>query len=402
MCIRDRWLAFRSATVLKRLEYRLSKILSRLHILDGLLVAFLNLDEIIRIVREEAKPKAVIMTKFKVSNEQAEAILDTRLRQLVRLEEEKIQGERDALRAECGSLEDIIKSKTKLKNLLKKELLDDSLTFGDERRSIIVEREDAAAFSDKDLISSEQILVVLSSNGWVRAAKGHDTNPSDLNYRSGDEYLASAPGRSNQDTIFMDSFGRTYTLASHTLPSARGQGEPLTGRVNPPDGASFTGVIIGEPAQQFLVASDAGYGFITSLANMVTKNKSGKSIIAVPKGSFSMQPLLINDLDQEFVAAFTNEGRLLIFPLKDLPVMAKGKGIKIINIPSGRSRDRTEIMSFLLVFSESDTLVVSSGKRTISLKIGELKHYRGERARRGLKLPRGFQKIDGIERLSKA
>ena len=396
------WLAFRSATVLKRLEYRLSKILSRLHVLDGLLVAFLNLDEIIRIVREEAKPKAVIMTKFKVSDEQAEAILDTRLRQLVRLEEEKIQGERDALRAECGSLEDIIKSKTKLKNLLKKELLDDSLTFGDERRSIIVEREEAAAFSDKDLISSEQILVVLSSNGWVRAAKGHDTNPSDLNYRSGDEYLASAPGRSNQDTIFMDSFGRTYTLASHTLPSARGQGEPLTGRVNPPDGASFTGVIIGEPAQQFLVASDAGYGFITSLANMVTKNKSGKSIIAVPKGSFSMQPLLINDLDQEFVAAFTNEGRLLIFPLKDLPVMAKGKGIKIINIPSGRSRDRTEIMSFLLVFSESDTLVVSSGKRTISLKIGELKHYRGERARRGLKLPRGFQKIDGIERLSKA
>ena len=199
-----------------------------------------------------------------------------------------------------------------------------------------------------------------------------------------------------------DSFGRTYTLASHTLPSARGQGEPLTGRVNPPDGASFTGVIIGEPAQQFLVASDAGYGFITSLANMVTKNKSGKSIIAVPKGSFSMQPLLINDVDHEFVAACTNEGRLLIFPLKDLPIMAKGKGIKIINIPSGRSRDRTEIMSFLLVFSESDTLVVSSGKRTISLKIGELKHYRGERARRGLKLPRGFQKIDGIERLSKA
>ena len=274
------------------------------------------------------------------------------------------------------------------------------MTFGDDRRSVIVEREDAKAFGDKDLISSEQTLVVLSSNGWIRAAKGHDTNPRDLNYRSGDEYLTSAPGRSNQDAVFMDSFGRTYTLASHTLPSARGQGEPLTGRVNPPDGASFTGVIIGEPAQQFLVASDAGYGFITSFANMVTKNKSGKSILSVPNGSLSMQPLLINDLEHECVAAFSNEGRLLIFPLKDLPVMARGKGIKIINIPSNRSKDRSEFMSFLLVFSETDTLVVRSGKRTISLKMSEMEHFRGERARRGLKLPRGFQRVDGVEKLA--
>ncbi len=394
------WLAFRSATVLKRLEYRVNKILARLQILDGLLVAYLNLDEIIRIVREEENPRSLIMSQFKLSETQADAILDTKLRQLARLEEEKIKGEREGLLDECGSLEAIIKSKSKLKGLLKQELLNDSLTFGDDRRSVIVEREDAKAFSDKDLISSEQTLVVLSSNGWVRAAKGHDTNPRDLNYRSGDEYLTSAPGRSNQDAVFMDSFGRTYTLASHTLPSARGQGEPLTGRVNPPDGASFTGVIIGEPAQQFLVASDAGYGFITSFANMVTKNKSGKSILSVPNGSLSMQPLLINDLEHECVAAFSNEGRLLIFPLKDLPVMARGKGIKIINIPSNRSKDRSEFMSFLLVFSETDTLVVRSGKRTISLKMSEMAHFRGERARRGLKLPRGFQRVDGVERLA--
>ena len=395
------WLAFRSATVIKRLEYRLNKILARIHILDGLLVAYLNLDEIIRIVREEENPKAAIITMFKLSDIQANAILDTRLRQLVRIEEQRILGERDELKVERGSLQAIIKSKSKLTTLLKQELSNDSLSFGDDRRSIIVEREEAIAFSDKDLISMEQVLIVLSSNGWVRAAKGHETNPRDLNYRSGDEYLASAPGRSNQDAVFMDSFGRTYSVASHTLPSARGQGEPLTGRVNPPDEASFTGVIIGEREQKFLVASDAGYGFITSLGDMVTKNKSGKSIISVPKGSLSMQPLAVKDIDQELVAAFTNEGRLLIFPLKDLPIMSRGKGIKIINIPSSRSRERVEVMLCLIVFSERDTLVVSSGKRTLNLKMGELDHYRGERARRGLKLPRGFQKVDGVETLFK-
>ena len=393
------WLTFRSDTVLRRLKFRLDKILDRLHILDGLLVAYLNIDEVIRIIREEDKPKDALMTKFKLSAIQADAILDIRLRQLARLEEEKIRGEKDELNAERVEIEKIINSKARLKTLIKKEITEDAETFGDERRSAIVSREEASAFKEKDLISTEPVLIVLSSNGWIRAAKGHDTNPRDLNYRSGDEFLGSAPGRSNQDAVFIDSTGRSYTLASHTLPSARGQGEPLTGRVNPPEGAYFTGVVTGEKEQQFLVASDAGYGFVTTLDDMVTKNKAGKSLVSVPKGSVAMQPVMVDDFDHQFIAAITNEGRLLIFPLRDLPVMARGKGIKIINIPSARVKERLEMMTNLVLFSEVDTLVITSGKRTLSLKIDELEHYQGERARRGLKLPRGFQKVDGVERL---
>ena len=393
------WLTFRSDTVLRRLKFRLDKILDRLHILDGLLVAYLNIDEVIRIIREEDKPKDALMSKFKLSAIQADAILDIRLRQLARLEEEKIRGEKDELNSERVEIEKIINSKARLKTLIKKEITADAETFGDERRSAIVAREEASAFKEKDLISTEPVLIVLSSNGWIRAAKGHDTNPRDLNYRSGDEFLGSAPGRSNQDAVFIDSTGRSYTLASHTLPSARGQGEPLTGRVNPPEGAYFTGVVTGEKEQQFLVASDAGYGFVTTLDDMVTKNKAGKSLVSVPKGSIAMQPVMVHDFDHEFIAAFTNEGRLLIFPLRDLPVMARGKGIKIINIPSARVKERLEMMTNLVLFSEVDTLVITSGKRTLSLKIDELEHYQGERARRGLKLPRGFQKVDGVERL---
>ena len=393
------WLTFRSDTVLRRLKFRLDKMLDRLHILDGLLVAYLNIDEVIRIIREEDKPKDALMSKFKLSAIQADAILDIRLRQLARLEEEKIRGEKDELNSERVEIEKIINSKARLKTLIKKEITADAETFGDERRSAIVAREEASAFKEKDLISTEPVLIVLSSNGWIRAAKGHDTNPRDLNYRSGDEFLGSAPGRSNQDAVFIDSTGRSYTLASHTLPSARGQGEPLTGRVNPPEGAYFTGVVTGEKEQQFLVASDAGYGFVTTLDDMVTKNKAGKSLVSVPKGSIAMQPVMVHDFDHEFIAAFTNEGRLLIFPLRDLPVMARGKGIKIINIPSARVKERLEMMTNLVLFSEVDTLVITSGKRTLSLKIDELEHYQGERARRGLKLPRGFQKVDGVERL---
>ena len=393
------WLTFRSNTVLRRLKFRLDKMLDRLHILDGLLVAYLNIDEVIRIIREEDKPKDALMSKFKLSAIQADAILDIRLRQLARLEEAKIRGEKDELNSERVEIEKIINSKARLKTLIKKEITADAETFGDDRRSAIVTREEASAFKEKDLISTEPVLIVLSSNGWIRAAKGHDTNPRDLNYRSGDEFLGSAPGRSNQDAVFIDSTGRSYTLAAHTLPTARGQGEPLTGRVNPPEGAYFTGVVTGEKEQQFLLASDAGYGFVTTLEDMVTKNKAGKSVVTVPKGSGAMQPALVSDFDHEFIAAFTNEGRLLIFPLRDLPMMARGKGIKIINIPSARVKERFEMMTNLVVFSEVDTLVVTSGKRTLSLKIDELEHYRGERARRGLKLPRGFQKVDGVERL---
>jgi topoisomerase-4 subunit A len=392
------WLEFRQDTVLNRLKFRLEKILDRLHILEGLLIAYLNIDEVIKIIRNDDKPKDSLIKKFKLSERQADAILDLRLRNLARLEEDKIRGEQEELDAERVDIEKTINSKARLKTLIKKEIVADAEEFGDERFSPIVQREEAQAFKEKDLISTEPVTVVLSEKGWVRAAKGHDVDAADLNYRSGDKLLRAVEGRSNQDSVFIDSSGRAYTLANHTLPSARGQGEPLTGRLNPPSGAHYISVVSGEKDQQYLVASDAGYGFVATLGDMLTKNKAGKSLITLPKGSEPVQPAPVTDLKNEFIAAFSNEGRLLIFPVADLPVMARGKGIKIINIPAKRVAERVEVMSHVVVFSEVDTLVVHSGKRHLNLKIDDLEHYRGERARRGLKLPRGFQKVDDVVR----
>ncbi len=391
------WLQFRSGTVLKRLQFRLDKILDRLHILEGLLIAYLNIDEVIKIIRTEDKPKQALVARYKLSDTQADAILDLRLRQLAKLEEIKITGETDELNAERIDLEKTINSKARLKTLLKKELTADAEKFGDERMSQITQRPEAQAFKEKDLISTEAVTVVLSEKGWVRAAKGHDINPRDLSYRSGDQFLYAMAGRSNQDAVFFDSTGRAYTAGAHTLPTARSQGEPLTGRVSPPSGAFFTGMVIGEKEDRFVVASDAGYGFITRIEDMLTKNKAGKSLITVPKGGVAIQPSAVRDAKHEFVAAFSNEGRLLIFPVEDLPQMARGKGNKIMSIPPARVAERVEMMAHLVVFSEVDTLIVHSGKRHIRLNIGELEHYRSERARRGLKLPRGFQKVDGVE-----
>ena len=391
------WLDYRQQTVLNRLQFRLDKILDRLHILEGLMIAYLNIDEVIEIIRTEDKPKDALMKRFKLSERQADAILDIRLRQLARLEEEKIRGEQDDLNAERVDIEKTINSKARLKTLIKKEITADAEKYGDERFSQIVERQEAKAYSEKDLISTDPVTVVLSEKGWIRAAKGHDINPSDLSYRSGDSFLNAAAGRSNQDAVFLDSTGRAYSVAAHTLPSARGQGEPLTGRVNPPAGASFTGVVIGDASAQYLVASDAGYGFVVKHGDMLGNKKAGKALVSVPKGAESLQPVPVVDLETDLVAAFTNEGRLLIFPLADLPQLAKGKGVKIINIPSARAKERIELMTHLATFAESDTLVVYSGKRHINLGMKELEHYRGERARRGLKLPRGFQKVDRVE-----
>ncbi|MBQ61680.1 MAG: DNA topoisomerase IV subunit A [Gammaproteobacteria bacterium] len=391
------WLQFRSETVLKRLKFRLDKILDRLHILEGLMVAYLNIDEVIKIVRTEDKPKQALMAKFKLSELQADAILDLRLRQLAKLEEVKITTEQNELNAERVNIEKTINSKARLKTLIKKELNEDAETYGDERLSTIISRPEAQAFQEKDLISTEPVTIVLSEKGWVRAAKGHEIEPKELNYRSGDKFLQSMPGRSNQDAVFLDSTGRAYMLAAHTLPSARGQGEPLTGKLNPPASAYFTGVLIGDKDQQFVVASDAGYGFITCIGDMLTKNKAGKSLVTVPKGGVVIQPAAIRDSNHEFIAAFSNEGRLLIFAVEDLPQMTRGKGNKIMNIPKARLVDRLEMMTFIVVFSEVDMLVVRSGKRHINLNIDDLEHYRGERARRGLKLPRGFQKVDQVD-----
>lgn len=392
----NEWLRFRQDTVLRRLQFRLDKILDRLHILEGLLIAYLNIDEVIRIIRTEDKPKEALIKKFKLSDLQADAILDLRLRQLARLEETKIKGEQEELDAERVDIEKTIKSKARLKTLIKKELMADAETYGDERRSALIEREEAQAFKEKDLISTEPVTVVLSEKGWIRAAKGHDINAEELSYRSGDKFLQAMPGRSNQDAVFLDSTGRAYTAAMHTLPSARGQGEPLTGRFNPPAGAVYTGVALADKETQFVVSSDAGYGFVVTLGDMTTKNKAGKSVLSVPKGGIVNQPALVADEKNEFIAAFSNEGRLLIFPLVELPKLGRGKGVKIMNIPKARVEERLEFMSFVRVLTEVDTLVITSGKRTLSLKIDELEHYRGERARRGMKLPRGFQKVDAV------
>jgi topoisomerase-4 subunit A len=395
--ILSEWIKFRSATVLKRLQFRLDKIMDRLHVLDGLMIAYLNIDEVIKIIRSEDKPKAALIKRYKLSERQADAILDLRLRQLAKLEEIRIKAEQDELNSERADLEKTIGSKARLKTLVKKELMADAEEFGDERMSPIVERAEALAFKERDLISTEPVTIVLSDMGWVRAARGHEVDPMELAYRSGDGFKSAVKGRSNEDVVFMDSTGRVYTLAVHTLPSARGQGDPLTSRVTPPTGATFEGLATGDEEQQFLVSSDAGYGFVTTLADMKTKNKAGKSLLSVPTGGIAIQPAVVSDYEKNWLAAFSSEGRLLIFRVQDLPIMGRGKGIKIMNIPKARLIDRTEMMISALVFLESESLIVHSGKQHIKLKFADLDHYRGERARRGHKLPRGFQKIDFVE-----
>jgi len=391
------WLAFRIATVTRRLRYRLEKINARMHILDALLIAFLNIDEVIEIIRTEDKPKEVLIKRFKLTDIQAEAILDLKLRNLAKLEEIKIKTEQSELAEERKGLEETLNSKARLKTLIKKEIKEDAEAFGDERRSNLVVREEAQAFSETELIGSEPVTVVISEAGWVRAAKGHDLDPESLAYKSGDKLKFAAKGKSNQSAVFLDSTGRAYTIPAHTLPSARGQGEPLTGRVNPPSGASFEGLMIGDISSYYLVASDAGYGFITKMENFLSKNRSGKAVLKVPKGGKVLAPAPITDMKESEVVSISNEGRMLMFKLKDLPELAKGKGNKIINIPSARVAERIEFVVAIAVMTANQRLFIYSGKRHISLGMQDLEHYRGERGRRGNKLPRGFQKVDKVE-----
>ena len=391
------WLAFRIATVTRRLRYRLEKINARMHILDALLIAFLNIDEVIEIIRTEDKPKEVLIKRFKLTDIQAEAILDLKLRNLAKLEEIKIKTEQSELAEERKGLEETLNSKARLKTLIKKEIKEDAEAFGDERRSNLVVREEAQAFSETELIGSEPVTVVISEAGWVRAAKGHDLDPESLAYKSGDKLKFAAKGKSNQSAVFLDSTGRAYTIPAHTLPSARGQGEPLTGRVNPLSGASFEGLMIGDISSYYLVASDAGYGFITKMENFLSKNRSGKAVLKVPKGGKVLAPAPITDMKESEVVSISNEGRMLMFKLKDLPELAKGKGNKIINIPSARVAERIEFVVAIAVMTANQRLFIYSGKRHISLGMQDLEHYRGERGRRGNKLPRGFQKVDKVE-----
>lgn len=390
------WLVFRIGTVRRRLQFRLDKVEKRLHLLEGLLIAFLNLDEVIRIIRTEDQPKPVLMERFGLTEVQADYILDTRLRQLARLEEMKIRGEQDELAKEREQLLALLGSEAKLKKLVRKELLADAQTYGDPRRSPIVERTEARALSETELMPTEPVTVVLSEKGWVRCAKGHDIDAAALSYKAGDNFKAAAQGKSNQYAVFIDTTGRSYSLPAHSLPSARGQGEPLTGRLTPPPGASFECVLLPEDEALYVAASDAGYGFVVKGEDLQAKNKAGKALLSLPAGAKVLPPRPLNDLDEDWLAAVTTEGRLLLFKVADLPQLAKGKGNKIIGIPGDRVASREEYLCDLVVCSAAATLVLQAGKRTLSLKPSDLEHYKGERGRRGNKLPRGFQRVDAI------
>ena len=391
------WIEFRVKTVRRRLQFRYERVAARLHILDGLLIAFLNIDEVIRIIRKEDEPKPKLMKRFKLSEAQADAILDTRLRQLARLEEMKIRTEQKELQAERDMLAKTLKSNVRLKKLVREELIKDAETFGDERRSSIVEREAAKAIDEASLIPTEPITAVLSQRGWVRAARGHDVDPRTLNYKSGDRYLDAARGRTNQTVTFIDSSGRTYSLAAHKLPSARGQGDPASSYFNPPAGAGFAGVMMGQPEDLYLLASDAGYGFVAKLGDLYAKNKAGKAVLKVPKGAKVLPPRRIANYEEDWVATITSQGRLLTFMIGELPLMSKGKGVKIINIPSAKFSKREEYVVATMVFGEDKGLVLQTSKRPLKLSVEDLNHYVGERALRGTLLPKGYRQVESAD-----
>lgn len=392
----NEWLVFRRTTVINRLKSRLNKVEDRLHLLAGLLIAYLNLDEVIRIIREEEQPKQELINNFALSERQADAILDLKLRQLAKLEEQKIRGEENELDAERQKLADLLSNDSKLSQLIAKELQDDAKTFGDERRCKLIEREEAKAFTEQDLMGSEPVTVILSRMGWIRSAKGHELDPASLSYKSGDAFFLAARGKSNQQLVVIDDTGRSYAISAHDLPSGRSQGEPLTSRINPPVGAEFRGLLIGQEAQQVLVASDAGYGFITHLGEMASKNKAGKVVLNAPTGTEVMQPQFLPDAPLEAlkIAVVSNEGRLLLFPLSELPQLNKGKGNKMIAIPSARAAGREEYVKAVVILGAEDQLKITSGKRTLTLKPADLDDYLAKRGSRGSKLPRGFQKVD--------
>ncbi len=390
------WLEYRVGTVRRRLQFRLDKVEHRLHLLEGRLIAFLNLDEVIHIIRTEDQPKPVLMARFGLTDVQAEYILETRLRQLARLEEMQIRGEQEALAKERAKLQALLGSEAKLKRLVRDEIIKDAETYGDDRRSPIVARAEARALSETELLPTEPVTVVVSEKGWVRCAKGHDIDATGLSYKAGDGFKVAAPGRSNQYAVFIDSTGRSYSLPAHSLPSARGQGEPLTGRLQPPPGATFECVLLPDDNALYVIASDAGYGFVVKGEDLQAKNKAGKTLLSLPNGALVVPPKPLANREEDWLAAVTTEGRLLLFPVRDLPQLGKGKGNKIIGIPGERVASREEYLTDLAVLPAGATLVLQAGKRTLSLKADDLEHYKGERGRRGNKLPRGFQRVDAL------
>ncbi len=395
--ILEEWLMYRFETVRRRLQFRLDKVNERLHLLDGFLIAFLNIDEVIHIIRTEDKPKPVLMTRFSLSDIQAEAVLNLKLRNLAKLEEMRIRAEQEELQTEKGWLTKTLGSRQRMKTLIKKELLTVAKKHGDARRSPLVSREAARAMDETDLLGADPITVILSEKGWIRAAKGHDTDPLGLNYKAGDGYKSSTQGKTNQPLAILDSAGRSYALPGHTLPSARGQGEPLSGRLSPAANVSFVSVLMAADEEQlYLFCTDAGYGFIARLKDMFSKNKKGKPMIKVSPGAKVMAPVAVSNMATDKVVAVSNEGRLLIHSLNQLPMLVKGKGIKIISIPASRVAEREEFVQHINILPEGEKLTIISGKRHLTLKVTDLENYIHERGRRGNKLPRGLQKVDAM------
>ncbi|MCD1127559.1 DNA topoisomerase IV subunit A [Jinshanibacter sp. LJY008] len=394
--ILSEWLVFRRDTVVRRLNHRLERVLKRLHILDGLLAAFLNIDEVIEIIRTEDEPKPVLMQRFSISDTQAEAILELKLRHLAKLEEMKIRGEQAELEKERERLQGLLSSDRKLSSLIKKEILADAETYGDDRRSPLVVRTEAKAMSEHDFVPSEPVTIVLSDMGWVRSAKGHDIEPSGLSYRAGDSFKAAARGKSNQPVVFIDSTGRSYALDPLTLPSARGQGEPLTGKLTPPPGATVEQVLMHADDQKLLMASDAGYGFICTFEDLVARNRNGKAMISLPDNAKVLTPLEVNSED-DLLLTITAAGRMLLFPVGDLPQLSKGKGNKIISIPSAQAASGEDRIVYLFILTAKSSVTLHVGKRKLQLRPEDLQKFRAERGRKGTLLPRGLQRIDNID-----
>jgi topoisomerase-4 subunit A len=394
--ILTQWLDFRIATVTRRLQHRLDKVARRLHILEGLLAIYLNLDEVIRIIRREDEPKPVLMKRFKLSEEQAEAILETKLRHLAKLEEMKIRGEQKELAEERAGIEAVLKTKARLRKLVADEIRADAEQYGDERRTKIIEREAAQPIDETSLMANEPVTVVLSTGGFVRAAKGHEIDPRSLSYRPGDAFQGVARGKSLQNAVFMDSTGRTYALPAHSLPSARGNGEPLSGRLNPPDGAKFVGVMMGEPDDLWLLATNAGYGFTVRFRELLTDRRAGKTVLTVPDKALVLPPAFVAAPDS-LVCAVSSEGKMLVFQVADLPELQRGKGNKIFGISSKKAAAGEESMVAIVAIAPAQTLRLRVGERQMTLAFRALGDYRGERGQRGAVLPRGWRKVDALE-----
>ncbi len=390
------WLSFRTGTVRKRLRYHLDKVLARLHLLEGLLVAYLELDEVIAIIRREEEPKPVLVARFGLTDRQAEAILELKLRHLAKLEEMKIRGEQKQLEQERERLQAILDSPRKLNALIKRELRHDAEKYGDARKSPIVERGVSQALAATTLIADEPVTIVLSEKGWVRAAKGHDVDPGALAYRSGDAFLAAALGRSSELAYFFDSTGRAYALPMRGLPSARSQGEPLTGKLNPPPGAAFMAVLAGSEEDWYLLASNTGYGFLIRLGELTTKSRTGKAVLVLAGEAKAMAPLRVDQPETDRLALATTQGRLLVLPMGEIPGLSRGKGTKLIQLHADRSTAGEDFVVAMTSLSAHAALRVQAGKRTLTLQAKDIENYQGSRGRRGSLLPRGFQRTDRL------